>query len=174
MKSLHVMLICLGLVLSACGDADSDSPTPMGPGNNPNGQTNLNNANNEEPSNSLSNSSENNSNSTNNATNNTNAAENNSGTNNSSNNATNNQTAVDPKGTLSCMDILGCLLGCHADDDVCEAECRELGNAEAKLEIDAFLGCVDFHCAEAMTVTALTECTLGKCSEEQNVCLGTR
>jgi len=174
MKSLHVCILILGL-LSACGDADSDSSKPMGPVNNANGANNLTSSNSGNPNSTTENNSANNTSGTNNtnssSTNNTTTSNN---PNNPNNSGTNNQTVLDPRGTLSCMDILGCLLGCHADNEVCESECRALGTDTAKEEIDAFLGCVDFHCAEAMTVTALTECTLSKCSDEQNTCLGTR
>lgn len=150
MKSLHVCMLVLSFVLVACGDSDNDSSIPAKSENNANGQTNLNNSNSgQNNSTNSTNSSENNTAnndgnnvSTNNATS---SSTNNTGETNNSNNVTNNQTMTDPTGTMSCMDILGCLLGCHADDDECEAQCRELGNEEAKTEIDAFLGCVDFH-----------------------------
>lgn len=100
-----------------------------------------------------------------------NTSTNNTLTNNTANNATNNTTNNQPMG-ISCMEILQCLLVCTTGDEECQAECSSQGTEDAQKEIDAFLGCVDMYCEDAMTVTTLTECTLEYCSEEQNTCLG--
>ncbi len=161
---LIVILMVVGL--SACGDdagSGSEAPEPQSQNN----ETNTNNVSVSQGSTNSESSNNTNSNATNNSTANL--------TNNTTaKTSTNNDTAgthPDPAGTLSCMDILGCLLSCHADDEACEQECRELGDDQARAQIDDYLTCVDTLCAEAMTVTALTECTLDKCSEEQDTCL---
>lgn len=104
-------------------------------------------------------------------TNNQNTSTNNTATNNTTNN-TNNTSSNNQMMGISCMEILQCLLVCTTGDETCQAECSSQGTPSAQMEIDAFLGCVDTHCEDAMTVTTLTECTLENCSEEQNTCLG--
>lgn len=160
---LIVILMVVGL--SACGDdAGSGSEAPE-----PQGQNNETNTNNVSVSQGSTNTGLSNNATNSDDTNNTNAGVTNNTTVKTS---TNNETTnPEPAGTLSCMDVLGCLLSCHADDEACEQDCRELGDDDARAQIDDYLTCVDTLCAEAMTVTALTECTLDKCSEEQDTCL---
>ena len=160
---LIVILMVVGL--SACGDdAGSGSEAPE-----PQSQNNETNTNNDFVSQGSTNTGLSNNATNSDATNNTTAGLTNNMTVKTS---TNNETTnPEPAGTLSCMDVLGCLLSCHADDEACEQDCRELGDDEARAQIDDYLTCVDTLCAEAMTVTALTECTLDKCSEEQDTCL---
>lgn len=160
---LIVILMVVGL--SACGDdAGSGSEAPE-----PQSQNNETNTNNDSVSQGSTNTGLSNNATNSDDTNNTNAGVTNNTTVKTS---TNNETTnPEPAGTLSCMDVLGCLLSCHADDEACEQDCRELGDDDARAQIDDYLTCVDTLCAEAMTVTALTECTLDKCSEEQDTCL---
>jgi hypothetical protein len=165
MKAKILWVLAAVCLVTACSSSD-DSST-----NNANNSSGENNANNTNSQNNTNSNTANNSNNTdNNASNNSNNSSNN--VSNNVNNTNNADMGTDMMGTLSCNEILQCLLGCDSGDVPCENNCVGQGTPLAQMQISNFLSCVDTNCAEAMGVTELTECTLTNCSDEQNACLG--